>query len=217
MDVTVARHAAEYRPPREPRTCRPSLTSRASSSTSNSTHGLSRSVYPERGGRGRRAVVSVRSPRTISFQVTRMDERQCPGRRGLHGQRSPRATCSGTSSTSRRSISRCAARRACSRASSDVYAEVDAPWTSNATRTVEAGVHPARRRRQRDMRRTGLEFDFDTVSVTIPISQVKDRAHLRAPLSRARARRARTRAPRSTRERDNDCGRRRQRWTGSTA
>ena len=137
-------------------------------STSNSTQSYNL-VYPD--GVDASAVRVVRSsPSTISFQVTRMDDKIVPVDAAFTGsvaegymlgdiEYEPRSiTVSGPQSVLE-SIDR-------------VYVEVEL-MDLDATRTVEAPF-TLRDADGNEIAKDGLEFDFDTVTVTIPISKVKD-------------------------------------------
>ena len=137
-------------------------------STSNSTQSYNL-VYPD--GVDASAVRVVRSsPSTISFQVTRMDDKIVPVDAAFTGsvaegymlgdiEYEPRSiTVSGPQSVLE-TIDR-------------VYVEVE-PMDLDATRTVEAPF-TLRDADGNEIAKDGLEFDFDTVTVTIPISKVKD-------------------------------------------
>ena len=137
-------------------------------STSNSTQSYNL-VYPD--GVDASAVRVVRSsPSTISFQVTRMDDKIVPVDAAFTGsvaegymlgdiEYEPRSiTVSGPQSVLE-TIDR-------------VYVEVEL-MDLDATRTVEAPF-TLRDADGNEIAKDGLEFDFDTVTVTIPISKVKD-------------------------------------------
>lgn len=137
-------------------------------STSNSTQSYNL-VYPD--GVDASAVRVVRSsPSTISFQVTRMDDKIVPVDAAFTGsvaegymlgdiEYEPRSiTVSGPQSVLE-TIDR-------------VYVEVEL-MDLDATRTVEAPF-TLRDADGNEITKDGLEFDFDTVTVTIPISKVKD-------------------------------------------
>ena len=137
-------------------------------STSNSTQSYNL-VYPD--GVDASAVRVVRSsPSTISFQVTRMDDKIVPVDAAFTGsvaegymlgdiEYEPRSiTVSGPQSVLE-TIDR-------------VYVEVEL-MDLDATRTVEAPFS-LRHANGNEIAKDGLEFDFDTVTVTIPISKVKD-------------------------------------------
>ena len=137
-------------------------------STSNSTQSYNL-VYPD--GVDASAVRVVRSsPSTISFQVTRMDDKIVPVDAAFTGsvaegymlgdiEYEPRSiTVSGPLSVLE-TIDR-------------VYVEVEL-MDLDATRTVEAPF-TLRDADGNEIAKDGLEFDFDTVTVTIPISKVKD-------------------------------------------
>lgn len=137
-------------------------------STSNSTQSYNL-VYPD--GVDASAVRVVRSsPSTISFQVTRMDDKIVPVDTAFTGsvaegymlgdiEYEPRSiTVSGPQSVLE-TIDR-------------VYVEVEL-MDLDATRTVEAPF-TLRDADGNEIAKDGLEFDFDTVTVTIPISKVKD-------------------------------------------
>ena len=137
-------------------------------STSNSTQSYNL-VYPD--GVDASAVRVVRSsPSTISFQVTRVDDKIVPVDAAFTGsvaegymlgdiEYEPRSiTVSGPQSVLE-TIDR-------------VYVEVEL-MDLDATRTVEAPF-TLRDADGNEIAKDGLEFDFDTVTVTIPISKVKD-------------------------------------------
>ena len=137
-------------------------------STSNSTQSYNL-VYPD--GVDASAVRVVRSsPSTISFQVTRMDDKIVPVDAAFTGsvaegymlgdiEYEPRSiTVSGPQSVLE-TIDR-------------VYVEVELT-DLDAPRTVEAPFS-LRDSDGNEIAKDGLEFDFDTVTVTIPISKVKD-------------------------------------------
>ena len=137
-------------------------------STSNSTQSYNL-VYPD--GVDASAVRVVRSsPSTISFQVTRMDDKIVPVDAAFTGsvaegymlgdiEYEPRSiTVSGPQSVLE-TIDR-------------VYVEVEL-MDLGVTRTVEAPF-TLRDAAGNEIAKDGLEFDFDTVTVTIPISKVKD-------------------------------------------
>ena len=137
-------------------------------STSNSTQSYNL-VYPD--GVDASAVRVVRSsPSTISFQVTRMDDKIVPVDAAFTGsvaegymlgdiEYEPRSiTVSGPQSVLE-TIDR-------------VYVEVEL-MDLDAPRTVEAPF-TLRDADGNEIAKDGLEFDFDTVTVTIPISKVKD-------------------------------------------
>ena len=137
-------------------------------STSNSTQSYNL-VYPD--GVDASAVRVVRSsPSTISFQVTRMDDKIVPVDAAFTGsvaegymlgdiEYEPRSiTVSGPQSVLE-TIDR-------------VYVEVEL-MDLDATRTVEAPF-TLRDADGNEIAKDGLEFDVDTVTVTIPISKVKD-------------------------------------------
>ena len=137
-------------------------------STSNSTQSYNL-VYPD--GVDASAVRVVRSsPSTISFQVTRMDDKIVPVDAAFTGsvaegymlgdiEYEPRSiTVSGPQSVLE-TIDR-------------VYVEVEL-MDLDATRTVEAPF-TLRDADGNEIAKDGLEFDFDTVTVTIPISKMKD-------------------------------------------
>ena len=137
-------------------------------STSNNTQSYNL-VYPD--GVDASAVRVVRSsPSTISYQVTRMDDKIVPVEAAFTGsvaegymlgdiEFEPQSvTISGPQSVLE--------------TIDHVYAEVEL-MDLDATRTVEA-PHSLRDADGNEIDKDGLEFDFDTISVTIPISKIKE-------------------------------------------
>ena len=109
------------------------------------------------------------SPSTISFQVTRMDERQFPVVAAFKGSVADGYVL-GDIEYEPATIS-VRGPQSVLDSIEDVYAEVTLQDV-NSTRTVESGFffHQAA---AYEISKEGLEFDFDTISVTIPISQMK--------------------------------------------
>ena len=109
------------------------------------------------------------SPSTISFQVTRMDERQFPVVAAFKGSVADGYVL-GDIEYEPATIS-VRGPQSVLDSIEDVYAEVTLQDV-NSTRTVESGFI-LRDADGNEISKEGLEFDFDTISVTIPISQMK--------------------------------------------
>ena len=109
------------------------------------------------------------SPSTISFQVTRMDERQFPVVAAFKGSVADGYVL-GDIEYEPATIS-VRGPQSVLDSIEDVYAEVTLQDV-NSTRTVESGFI-LRDADGSEISKEGLEFDFDTISVTIPISQMK--------------------------------------------
>ena len=109
------------------------------------------------------------SPSTISFQVTRMDERQFPVVAAFKGSVADGYVL-GDIEYEPATIS-VRGPQSVLDSIEDVYAEVTLQDV-NSTRTVESGLN-LRDADGNEISKEGLEFDFDTISVTIPISQMK--------------------------------------------
>ena len=109
------------------------------------------------------------SPSTISFQVTRMDERQFPVVAAFKGSVADGYVL-GDIEYEPATIS-VRGPQSVLDSIEDVYAEVTLQDV-NSTRTVESGFI-LRDADGNEISKEGLEFDFDTISVTIPISKMK--------------------------------------------
>ena len=109
------------------------------------------------------------SPSTISFQVPRMDERQFPVVAAFKGSVADGYVL-GDIEYEPATIS-VRGPQSVLDSIEDVYAEVTLQDV-NSTRTVESGFI-LRDADGNEISKEGLEFDFDTISVTIPISQMK--------------------------------------------
>ena len=137
-------------------------------STSNSTQSYNL-VYPD--GVDASAVRVVRSsPSTISFQVTRMDDKIVPVDAAFTGSVAE-GYMGGDTGYEPRSIT-VSGPQSVLETIDRVYVEVEL-MDLDATRTVEAPF-TLRDADGNEIAKDGLEFDFDTVTVTIPISKVKD-------------------------------------------